>query len=104
MYSTKHLENIILAELTRKQYNQFMKDTINSPELSGYSEDLSYKKIRNIRNSLTYKRIFGNKQRIWILFDNDILVSNSKYDEAILQIPEVNTYIELASRFFFWFF
>ena len=98
MYSTKNIENVLLSELTRKQYDTFMKDVKNSPKLSDYSEDLSYKKIRNIRNSSTYKQIFGNKQRIWILFDDNISVSDNKHDE-VLQIPEINNYIKIATSF-----
>ena len=98
MYSTKNIENVLLAELTRTQYDKFMKDTINSPKLSDYSEDLSYKKIRNIRKSSTYKQIFGNKQRIWILFNDNISVLDNKHVE-VLQISEINNYIKLATRF-----
>ena len=57
MYSTKQLENILLAELTRTQYDTFM-ETVRD------STDLSYKEIRNVRNSETFKKVFGNKQRI----------------------------------------
>ena len=65
MYSTKHLENILLAELTRKQYRQFMDDVADS---SG----LYFKQIRNVRNSDTFKKVFGNKQRIWIPLDIEV--------------------------------
>ena len=47
MYSTKQLEKILLAELTRTQYDTFMEDVADST-------DLSYREIRNVRNSETY--------------------------------------------------
>lgn len=65
MYSTKHLENILLAELTRKQYKQFMDDVADST-------GLYFKQIRNVRNSDTFKKVFGNKQRIWIPLDIEV--------------------------------
>ena len=55
MYSTKQLEKILLAELTRQQYNTFMEDVADST-------DLTYKEIRNIRNSDTFRKVFGNNQ------------------------------------------
>ena len=54
MYSTKNIENILLAELTRSQYDTFMEDVADST-------DLSYKEIRNVRNSETFRKVFGNK-------------------------------------------
>ena len=65
MYSTKQLEKILLAELTRTQYNTFMEDVADST-------DLSYKEIRNVRNSETFRKVFGNKQRIWIPLDIEV--------------------------------
>ena len=62
MYSTKTIEKILLAELSRNQYNSFMQDVKDS-------SDLSYKEIKNIRNSETFRKIFGNKERIWIPLD-----------------------------------
>ena len=59
MYSTKNIEKILLAELTRQQYDTFMKDVKDST-------GLYFKQIRNIRNSETFRKVFGNKQRIWI--------------------------------------
>ena len=76
MYSTKQLENILLAELTRSQYDTFMEDVADST-------DLSYKEIRNVRNSETFRKVFGNKQRIWIPLDisEEIETSTDKYLE-----------------------
>ena len=65
MYSTKQLENILLAELTRTQYDTFM-ETVRD------STDLTYKEIRNVRNSETFRKVFGNKQRIWIPLDIEV--------------------------------
>ena len=64
MYSTKNIENVLLAELTRTQYDTFMKIIKNSTDLG-----LSYREIRNVRNSETFRKVFGNKQRIWIPLD-----------------------------------
>ena len=76
MYSTKQLENILLAELSRTQYDTFM-ETVRD------STDLSYKEIKNVRNSETFRKVFGNKQRIWIPLDisEEIETSTDKYLE-----------------------
>ena len=76
MYSTKQLEKILLAELTRTQYDTFMEDVADST-------DLSYREIRNVRNSETFRKVFGNKQRIWIPLDisEEIETSADKYLE-----------------------
>lgn len=50
--------DVILEALTRNQYEQIMKDTSKATQKT-------YKDIRNVRNSPTFKQIFGNKQRIW---------------------------------------
>ena len=88
MYSTKHLENILLAELTRKQYRQFMDDVADST-------GLYFKQIRNVRNSDTFKKVFGNKQRIWIPLDievdsNVIGDNKEKYDSLYRKHISVN--------------
>ena len=76
MYSTKNIENILLAELSRQQYDTFM-ETVRD------STDLSYRQIRNVRNSDTFRKVFGNKQRIWIPLDisEEIETSTDKYKE-----------------------
>ena len=65
MYSTKNIENILLAELSRKQEKQLMQDVSRDAELS-------YKEIWQVRKKEVYQRIFGNKYRIWIPLDIEV--------------------------------
>ena len=62
MYSTKNIENILLAELSRTQERKFMEDVSRDAELS-------YKEIWQVRKKEVYQKIFGNKYRIWIPLD-----------------------------------
>lgn len=90
MYSTKTIEKILLAELSRNQYNSFMQDVKDS-------SDLSYKEIKNIRNSETFRKIFGNKQRIWIPLDVENTIEEPLHGlsngEAQRQILIINAYL-----------
>ena len=77
MYSTKHLENILLAELGyQKQYKPWMKD---SSRVSGKS----FKEMKTLRSSGVFRQIFGNKQRIWLKLDIDTENNDSMKREYI---------------------
>ena len=51
----------LLAALTKEQYNQLMHDVVERTP-----DNKTFKDIKNVRNSQTFKQVFGNKQRIWI--------------------------------------
>ena len=58
----KAISSILLAALNRQQYRQLMQDTKDSA-------DKSFGEIIKNRNSKTHRKIFGNKQRVWIKLD-----------------------------------
>ena len=60
MFKRTKRRKSVLSELTRKQYDLLMSD-ISDYGIAGPFE------IRKLRNSKTFKKIFGNKQRIWML-------------------------------------
>ena len=75
MYSTKNIENILIAELSRSQEKRFMEDVSRDAEIS-------YKKIWQVRKKEVYQRIFGNKYRIWIPLDIEVdTVEKNNLDE-----------------------
>ena len=57
--TTNYLETLLEA-VTREQYKSVMKDIKDNSKVS-----YSPKQVKNVRNSETYKQIFGNKQRLW---------------------------------------
>lgn len=61
----KAISSILLAALNRQQYRQLMQDTKDSA-------DKSFSGIIKNRNSKTHRKIFGNKQRVWIKLDVDV--------------------------------
>ena len=83
MYSTKNIENILIAELSRKQERKFMEDVSRDAEIS-------YKEIWQIRKKEVYQRIFGNKYRIWIPLDIEVDSVNGN---------NINDYKELFNRY-----
>lgn len=100
---SKHTKSI-LSELTRKQYDLLMSD------ISDYGISSPFE-IRKLRNSKTFKKIFGNKQRIWISPFNDTVddaadvidgdhidgISTSMYNQII---DDMNTIFETYSLVF----
>ena len=62
MYSTKNIENILLAELLPNQYRDWMQD-------SQKSSKTSFRDMLKLRKSNVFQQIFGNKQRIWLKLD-----------------------------------
>lgn len=58
----KAISSILLAALNRQQYRQLMQDAKDSA-------DKSFSGIIKNRNSKTHRKIFGNKQRVWIKLD-----------------------------------
>ena len=83
MYSTKNIENILIAELSRKQERKFMEDVSRNA-------GISYKEIWQIRKKEVYQRIFGNKYRIWIPLDIEVDSVNGN---------NINDYKELFNRY-----
>lgn len=62
MSITKAISSILLAALSKQQYRQLMQDTKDSA-------DKSFSGIIKNRNTKTHRKIFGNKQRVWIKLD-----------------------------------
>ena len=62
MYSTKNIEKILLAELTRSQYNTWFSDSLDQSEIS-------LRDLVKFRQNNTFKKIFGNQRRIFIPFE-----------------------------------
>lgn len=60
MFKRTKRRKSVLSELTRKQYDLLMSD------ISDYGIASPFE-IRKLRNSKTFRKIFGNKQRIWML-------------------------------------
>lgn len=56
-YSVKNIDTILEA-LTKNQYKKLMTDSVDGYGLSMFD-------VKNARNTITYKQVFGNKQRIW---------------------------------------
>lgn len=65
MNTYKKYRNTILSELTRKQSDLLIDDIVDF----GISTP---KDIMQFRKSETYKKVFGNKQRIWLPLDIEI--------------------------------
>ena len=61
MYSTKTIENILLAELTRTQYNTWFSDSLDQSEIS-------LRDLVKFRQNDTFRKVFGNQRRIFIPF------------------------------------
>ena len=59
MYSTKQLEKILLAELTRTQYNTWFSDSLDQSEIS-------LRDLVKFRQNDTFRKVFGNQRRIFI--------------------------------------
>ena len=97
-------KSTILSELTRKQYDLLMSD-ISDYGIANHFE------IRKLRNSKTFKKIFGNKQRIWMLPFNAVPddvadsisgdyidgISASMYNQII---DDMNTIFDVYSSVF----
>ena len=60
MFKRTKRRKSVLSELTRKQYDLLMSD------ISDYGIASPFE-IRKLRNSKNFKKIFGNKQRVWML-------------------------------------
>lgn len=97
-------KSTILSELTRKQYDLLMSD------ISDYGIASPFE-IRKLRNSKTFRKIFGNKQRIWMLPFNAVSdgvadsisgdhidgISASMYNQII---DDMNTIFDVYSSVF----
>ena len=104
MFKRTKRRKSILSELTRKQYDLLMSD------MSDYGIANPFE-IRKLRNSKTYKKIFGNKQRIWMLPFNAVPddvadsisgdyidgISASMYNQII---DDMNTIFDVYSSVF----
>lgn len=88
MYSTKNIENILIAELSRKQERKFMEDVSRDAEIS-------YKEIWQVRKKEVYQRIFGNKYRIWIPLDIGVDITNQNLNEYNTLYDKYNSFILL---------
>ena len=85
MCSRKVIENIyvILAELTRSQYNKWFHDSL---EQSG----MTVRDLVKFRQNDTFMKIFGNQRRIFIPFEvkKDTEESNELKDYTVSKIRE----------------
>lgn len=104
MFKRTKRRKSILSELTRKQYDLLMSD------MSDYGIASPFE-IRKLRNSKTFRKIFGNKQRIWMLPFNAVPddvadsisgdyidgISASMYNQII---DDMNTIFDVYSSVF----
>ena len=98
MYSTKNIENILLAELSRNQYNRWMSDSLEHSKST-------LKNIVNLYKTPTFQSIFNGKRRIFIPLELEKITEEEKhsiqinyyYDKMPYQIREIiSNYIKFV--------
>ena len=103
MYSTKNIENILLAELSRNQYNRWMSDSLEHSKST-------LKNIVNLYKTPTFQSIFNGKRRIFIPLELEKITEEEKhsiqinyyYDKMPYQIREIiSNYIKFVYIIYF---
>ena len=81
MYSTKNIEKILLAELSRWQYNQWMSDSLEQT-------DTTLRDTVKVYKNAAFQQIFGKERRIFLPIE--IKISNEERFE--LQKSSFNSF------------
>ena len=83
MYSTKNIEKILLAELSRWQYNQWMSDSLEQT-------DTTLRDTVKVYKNAAFQQIFGKERRVFIPIEVDLTEEDKKslQQATLSEIPE----------------
>ena len=83
MYSTKNIEKILLAVLSRWQYNQWMSDSLEQT-------DTTLRDTVKVYKNAAFQQIFGKERRVFIPIEVDLTEEDKKslQQATLSEIPE----------------